>query len=85
METNENLMNADVIIEGIAFKALVDKNSKRILANDLYNPNYKASFVAQNNELLMSASSFREEKREHALIEAVKINQHLLIETVLNA
>ena len=78
-------MNANVIIEGIAFEAMVDAGTKKILASDLYNQNHKASFIVRGQELVLSVSSFREQEREQALMEATKINSRLLIDEVFNA
>jgi len=44
---NKIVMNAQVIIDGIAFEVVNDTGAKRILASDLHNPNYKASFVVR--------------------------------------
>jgi hypothetical protein len=72
--------NASLIIEGIAFEEI--KNEKKILAIDLNNTSYKASFVVRGQDLILSVSSFREKTREQAMLEAVRINNELLIDEV---
>ena len=82
-EINPILLNACLIIEGIAFEISSDK--RKILVTDLNNPNHKASFVFRENDLILSVSSFRENSREKAMIEAVHINAELLLDEVRNA
>jgi len=78
-------MNAHSIVEGIAFEVVNDAGTKKILVHDLNNPNYKASLVVRGEELVLSVSSFRKQNRESALIEALRINNRLLLDEVLNA
>jgi len=85
MDNAEIIMNAQVIIEGIAFEVVEESGMKKILASDLQNPDYRASFVIHGNDLVMSVSSFRENEREQALIEAISINSHLLMDEVQSA
>ena len=82
---NPIIHNACIIVEGIAFEITNDNNIKKILASDIYNPNYKASFVLRNHDLILSVSSFREKEREQVLLEAVHINSSILIDEVQNA
>jgi len=79
------IANACVIIEGIAFEVVNNSETKVILASDLYNSDYKASFIVHERDIVLSVSSFREQLREQALMEAVRINNHLLVDEVLNA
>ena len=54
----------------------------KLLATDLENSGYKASFVLRGQHLDLSVSSFRDPIRELHLLEAVKINNTLLIDEV---
>jgi len=78
-------MNACAIVEGIAFEVASNLGNSIILASDLYNPAYKASFVVRGRDIVLSVSSFREASREFALMEAVRINNALLIDEVHSA
>jgi len=85
-DVNKIAMNAHAIIDGIAFEIVNDMvGAIKILASDLYNPTYKASFVVRGDELVLSVSSFREHGREQALIEATRINSRLLVDEVQSA
>jgi len=79
------MANACTIIDGIAFEVVTDNGVKKLLANDLYNPNYKASFAVIGGNLVLSVSSFREQVREQAMLDAVRINGSLLLDEVQNA
>ena len=79
------LLDACVIVDGIAFEAVNIDNQKKLLATDLTHPTYKASFVVRGNEVILSVSSFQEHDREKALLEAVHINNALLLDEVANA
>jgi len=48
----------------------------------LQNTDNKASFIVRGHELVLSVSSFREQAREQALSDAVRINSHMLIDEV---
>jgi len=85
VEINQIIMNANVIIEGIAFEVINENGIKKILASDLYNPSYRASFVVRGQELILSVSSFREYAREQVLSEAIRINSHLLLSEAQDA
>jgi len=79
---NDIQIDACLIIDGIAFEAIKDKGINRVIATDLSNPSNKASFVIRGQDLILSVSSFREQARERALLEAVRINNALLIDEV---
>ena len=79
------LMNACVIVDGIAFEATKIEGQRRLLATDLTRINYKASFILRGREFVLSVSSFQELDREKALLEAVHINNALLLDEVANA
>jgi len=85
MDNEKTIMNASVIVDGIAFEVSDDGNRKKIIAKDLQNPAHRASFCVQGNCLVMSVSSFREPEREQALIDAVRINSRLLMDEVHSA
>ena len=76
------LLNACLIIEGIAFEVEKTEGINKLLATDLENSGYKASFVLRGQHLDLSVSSFRDPIRELHLLEAVKINNTLLIDEV---
>ncbi|MCL1877548.1 MAG: hypothetical protein FWF80_01690 [Defluviitaleaceae bacterium] len=82
--TDQISLNAHTIVEGIAFEVINDKNTNKILASDLLNPSYKASFVVRGGDLILSVSSFREHTREQALHDAIRINARMLIDEVQN-
>ena len=73
-------INACLIVEGIAF--LVDRNENKQLAIDTENEKQKASFTIRGHDLILSVSSFHEKEREQVMMEAVKINNALLIDEV---
>jgi len=81
---NQIMINAPIIIEGIAFDVVSD-TAKKLLARDLYNPNNKASFVVRGQELVLSVSSFCDKSREQALSDAIRINTRMLVDEVQNA
>jgi len=85
LDINPVAMNACTIVEGIAFEVIDDIKTKKILASDLHNPSYKASFIVRGRDLVLSVSSFREQSREQALMEAIRINSPMLIEEVRSA
>jgi len=78
-------LNACLIVEGIAFEIITSDGQIKLIATDLDNPNYKASFVLWEHELILSVSSFREKNREQALFNSICINKALLIDEVKNA
>ncbi|MCL2578095.1 MAG: hypothetical protein FWE27_08620 [Defluviitaleaceae bacterium] len=60
-EVNPIHLNACLIVAGIAFEISKKSNAKKIiLAVDLDNPSYKASFIVHGRELILSVSSFRD-------------------------
>lgn len=79
------LLNACLIVDGIAFEAKTMESQKRLLATDLTCPNYKASFVVRGREFVLSVSSFHKPDREKALLEAINLNNALLLDEVNNA
>ena len=79
------LLNACIIVDGIAFEAVRIENRAKLLATDLTHPNHKASFVVRGKQLVLSVSSFQEHHREKALLEAIHINNALLLDEVTNA
>ncbi|MCL2378590.1 MAG: hypothetical protein FWC77_05635 [Defluviitaleaceae bacterium] len=85
VDTHQIMMNAHTIVEGIAFEIVGDTGTRKVLASDLHNPSYKASFVVRGQELVLSVSSFREKSREQALNNAIRINSRMLLDEVYNA
>ena len=79
------LLNSCAIVDGIAFEVVKADNQNRLLATDLTCPEHKASFVVRGRELILSVSSFQKHDRELALLEAVQINNALLLDEVVNA
>ena len=52
---------------------------------DISKPDFKAMFYVRDNALHMSVSSFRSARREQELLQAVRINERLLVDEVQNA
>jgi len=74
---------AYAIIDGIAFEIINNEGTNKILAYDLYDLSQKASFALRDGNLILSVSSFK--TREQALMDAVRINNRLLLDEVLYA
>jgi len=82
LDVNPTLINACLVIEGIAFEVVKNSDEKRIFVTDINNPCHRASFVVRGRDLVLSVSSFREKPREKAMLEAVRINNALLLDEV---
>ena len=85
MDIEKIVSNACVIVDSIAFEVAADESTKRITATDLNNPAARASFIKRGENLVLSVSSFVKPARESALLDAVRINQQLLIDEVQSA
>lgn len=87
MSDIENIINrACIIVNGIAFEVIeCVGHSLMILATDLDKPENRASFTKAGNNFILSASSFKDNKRECILLDAVNRNTELLMEEMVNA
>ena len=77
--------SACVIVDSLAFEVVVYNEQPRLMVTDIKNPDYKAMFYLRDNALYMSVSSFRSTSREQDLLQAVRINERLLVDEVQNA
>ena len=76
---------ACVIVDGLAFEVVAYNEQPRLMVTDMSKPDYKAMFYMRDNALYMSVSSFRSASRERDLLQAVRINERLLVDEVQNA
>jgi len=79
-EMMPELINACLVVDGISFEVINDTVTNKLLATDLTNLSNKASLIVREGELVLSVSSFRNEERERALLEAAKINRAYLLD-----
>ena len=85
MNVDELQANACVIVDSLAFEVVTYNEQPRLLVTDVSKPDFKAMFYVRDNALYMSVSSFRSAGREQELLQAVRINERLLVDEVQNA
>ena len=79
------LLKACVIVNGIAFEVTKADGHPKLLATDVNRPECRASFAVRAGDFILSVSSFKEPEREAALMNAIRINNVLLMDEVKNA
>ena len=85
MNVDELQKNACVIVDNLAFEVVTYNEQPRLLVTDISKPDFKAMLYVRDNALYMSVSSFRSTRRELELLQAVRINERLLVDEVRNA